>query len=1423
MHKCFFGPLTPSFNANLLHQSRQRGETVVFGESAPVDLTTTITSDWNGLLARAGGDFHPDFIALWLPMAVVPPALWQAPVPIVGLAPFWDLHFHWYRQVAQRCDLLLTDQPGVDNLQREGIADARPANLHGLNRAFIDGPWLERPRDIDVLFVGDLHPAVKRERLAWLGRLSALGKHCNVLIGTAVPDKDYRELLSRSKIVFNFSARSVCNRRVFEAIAGGALLLQDAANAEVAALLKPGVEYATFDERNLESIVKYYLGHEEERRKLTEAARSRLEHFTFERFWQQALETIESHRELLQLCMASRLAKPMVLEPVAAIWSAMSGGGVHELVEAVKQSKANPDLAIAAGVFAAEPEESLRWFEGALQVDPFHPIAGLNAAETLVALKRNEDAVAMAHQTLATLELNDDRDFEGVIAPHYPQGIDLFRVEWERAAWMNAGDPDGERGAKRQLVRYRLHSLLADLTNDLGHFAQAALARPDLAIGRAAFGCALARAGRFPEAIAELRAALWADPFDRAAAKALHQAYGDAGDLIGRRSIEVEQALLSRATRGFIAPEEWFAGAIPSPAMPKAKHTCRISWQGDFRAVHSLAHVNRQLAVHLAQRGHDLSLSPTDTPELVSKAVTLPDSVETCIGKSLADGPQVVVGHRWPPITQPPATGHWVVMQPWEYGPIPETWQSWLEQVDEVWAPSRFVRAGFIAGGVPEERVHVVPLGVDPDRFRPDAPPFPLQTTKRCKFLFVGGTIFRKGFDLLLETYARTFDASDNVCLVVKDMGVGTFYQGQTAGERIAAFSAKSDAPAIEYIDRDLSDEDMAGLYTACDCLVLPYRGEGFALPVLEAMASGRPAIVTGFGPALEYCDPDTAYLLPAILAPFPKEPLKDLAPREDAILAEPSRAALAKYMRQIAAQPEKARTKGIAAAAFVKKYFTWEHSVARIEERLSVLQKRPVRRLKQVQPTGARPRVSLCMIVRNEEKNLPDCLGPLRGLFDETIIVDSGSTDRTRELAKALGAKVFESPWQDSFSAARNESLKHAAGEWIFWLDADDRIDADNLAKLKELLANLPDDNVAYVMKCLCVPGTQGGTATVVDHIRLFRNRPEHRFTYRVHEQILPAIRETHGKDVHCPVVITHLGYADPKLRRRKLDRDLRLLHMELREQPDDPFTLFNVGSIYHELGRPADAIGLLERSLEKSNPGASIVRKLYALIAQCHQELRQPDEALRVCREVRHFYPKDVELLLLESNLLRDRGDLKGAEACLRECIHGEEDEHFASVSAGLRSFRARHNLAMLYLKQKRYGEAEAQWRAALVEESGYFPAYLGLSEVYLETKDWSNLEKLAGEMERFGATGVEEADLLLGRAKLLRGEFSAARFHFGMSIQKHPRSIQARLLLSRALLQENIDLSAAEKALKDVLAFDPSNREVIHNLAVLMQKKK
>jgi tetratricopeptide (TPR) repeat protein len=344
-------------------------------------------------------------------------------------------------------------------------------------------------------------------------------------------------------------------------------------------------------------------------------------------------------------------------------------------------------------------------------------------------------------------------------------------------------------------------------------------------------------------------------------------------------------------------------------------------------------------------------------------------------------------------------------------------------------------------------------------------------------------------------------------------------------------------------------------------------------------------------------------------------------------------------------------------------------------------------------------------MIVRNEETNLPNCLESAQGLFDEIIVLDTGSTDRTKEIAHSFGARVFDFVWVDDFAAARNAALARATGDYAFWLDADDVLDPPQRERLRTLLAGLGQSGeAAYVVRCACDSDSQGGGGdTVVDHIRLFPVRHEVRWTYRVHEQILPALRRAQVAVRWTDVTVRHTGYTDVPLRRRKLQRDEAILRDELAERPDDPFVLFNLGSIAIERQDWSEAVSLLRKSLAGSAPTDSIVRKLYALIARGHQMLREPNEALDACAAGLALDPDDAELLFREAVVRRNVGDRVGAERCWRRVLTLRRPEQFSSVDIGIYGHLTRRNLAALAEERGDLKEADRLWTEVLAECPG------------------------------------------------------------------------------------------------------------------------
>jgi glycosyltransferase involved in cell wall biosynthesis len=379
--------------------------------------------------------------------------------------------------------------------------------------------------------------------------------------------------------------------------------------------------------------------------------------------------------------------------------------------------------------------------------------------------------------------------------------------------------------------------------------------------------------------------------------------------------------------------------------------------EGGLFALSSTAYVNREAGRVLLQRGKvDLATRPL---EGVDAAVPAKQEVyrglEATRNRRFRKPAHLHVWHQWPPSPAVPPAGKWVVWQGWEYGSLPRKIATLLQGVDEVWTYSSHCAREFEADGIPRSKIRVIPLGVDPDRFHPGgdgafANDDPMQedlgkpgrtarfrslTGRKTVFLFVGGTIWRKGIDLLLSAFCRAFTRHDDVALLVKEMGSASFYKDYNLTEAVERLASFPEAPKIVLLEDMLSDDEMPALYRACDCLVHPYRGEGFGLPVLEAMACGLPVIATEGGACDDFLAPDSGFYLPGLRKEIPL-PLETVRP---AWVLEPDRDALVEQLRKLAHDPDDARTRARAESERIRREWTWRHTAMTMEARCKALQ----------------------------------------------------------------------------------------------------------------------------------------------------------------------------------------------------------------------------------------------------------------------------------------------------------------------------------------------------------------------------------------------------------------------------------------------------------------------------------------------------
>ncbi len=470
------------------------------------------------------------------------------------------------------------------------------------------------------------------------------------------------------------------------------------------------------------------------------------------------------------------------------------------------------------------------------------------------------------------------------------------------------------------------------------------------------------------------------------------------------------------------------------------------------------------------------------------------------------------------------------------------------------------------------------------------------------------------------------------------------------------------------------------------------------------------------------------------------------------------------------------------------------------------------------------RPRLSLCMIVRDSSRTLRACLETIRPWVDEMVIVDTGSLDDTPTIVEAYGGRLFHFPWCDDFSAARNESLRHAQGDWLFWMDSDDTIPAECGRKLRQLVEHeWPAGVFGFVMQVHCPGGSEEGGAktdvTMVDHVKLFRNRPDLRFDGRIHEQILPAIRAGGGDVAWTELYVVHSGSDQSRAAQaKKLERDLRILERELVERPEHPFTLFNLGMTHTHASQYERAVDYLERGIARSGPDESHLRKAFALLVYSLMRLRRHPEAFEACKRGRLMFPRDVELRFREGVLLHEVGRLDEARQAYVDAIDQSDGRHFSSVDMALKGFKTRQNLAVLAVDMGDMAEAERQWREVLREVPTYRAGWRGLAETFLRRTSrrihgpWGRAARQSRSRSRgitYQGTGGRQAGTLERRPGVARSSGRPAAVGFGDA----PRRCQ--------FFFDHGSVAEAEQAHEALLARDPGDASAYHNLGTLLMR--
>ena len=353
--------------------------------------------------------------------------------------------------------------------------------------------------------------------------------------------------------------------------------------------------------------------------------------------------------------------------------------------------------------------------------------------------------------------------------------------------------------------------------------------------------------------------------------------------------------------------------------------------------------------------------------------------------------------------------------------------------------------------------------------------------------------------------------------------------------------------------------------------------------------------------------------------------------------------------------------------------------------------------------------RLTIGVLTKNEEKFITQCLASVKGLADQIIVMDTGSTDRTIELAKSFGAEVYSTTWDDDFSAPRNAILERATGDWILMLDADEEFPADQHAKLRADLAKATA--MAYRVP-LVNHGEEAQGRSFVP--RLYRNVPGAHYYGRIHEQVFPSLLplcKSFGLDIALGnAQLLHHGYTKELVRdRNKIERNLNLLRFAISERPDEPNLTMNLGL---ELVRSGDLDG-----------GIVHYRDAFRLMSA-----QAPADVVPELREVlltqftSHLYKvraHDTVVQVLTSALARnggltaslhfalglaqyELGQSREAAEQMRLCLRKRNEQCLSPINTDILTAAPNHCLALSLAKLSDVTGAEKAFQAAM-KESG------------------------------------------------------------------------------------------------------------------------
>ncbi|MFO0855300.1 MAG: glycosyltransferase [Planctomycetia bacterium] len=446
-------------------------------------------------------------------------------------------------------------------------------------------------------------------------------------------------------------------------------------------------------------------------------------------------------------------------------------------------------------------------------------------------------------------------------------------------------------------------------------------------------------------------------------------------------------------------------------------------------------------------------------------------------------------------------------------------------------------------------------------------------------------------------------------------------------------------------------------------------------------------------------------------------------------------------------------------------------------------------------------------MIVKNEEKFLAQCLTSIKDAVDEIIIVDTGSTDKTIEIAQSFHAEIYHHPWKNSFSDARNHSLSYAKCDWILQIDADETLDQEDIPLLHKLICG-DSYNAIFVAIYSELPG---GLSKHY-YTRIFR-RGKAYFEGIVHNQLI-----FEGASFQSEIRFYHYGYnLTEQEMKNKYKRTGDLLRQQLVGDPDNLFIMTNLIRNYRNEFNFNKVIELGEKGLKLSESQTDYNSKnqrqrIYIDLVYAFININQLDKAEEICMEAIKENHDSLDILFVMGEVSLRKEKFNDALVYFKKYLIIKDRENkkpafnLFIVDAYYYEHKAYDNIGVCYEKLNLFDEAEAAYKKAISLNSEEPLYYSNLAQLYLAEK---NIEKAEDITNTAISNGIanDSIYMLTGQIQSLLKKPYQAINTMRQLINKNDKSIPAHIFLINLLIQTN-QLKEAEDAVKVIISSNPDH---------------